>query len=152
MSFKKKPPTLASIKRGRKITDVNKQHTDNLTKLERLATWVSDRVGTPGFFLIIMFWTLSWLAWNILAPPSLKFDPVPACVFWLFISNMIQIFLMPLIMVAQNLQNKHTELRAERAFDVDKRTEQIAETILQHLEYQTEILKAILEKQIKVKT
>ena len=40
------------------------------------------------------------------APTDLRFDPYPAFVLWLFISNMIQIFLMPLLMVGQNLQAK----------------------------------------------
>ena len=62
-----------------------------------------------GFFLIIMAWTFIWLGWNILAPPAWGFDPYPAFVLWLFISNMIQILLMPLIMVGQNLQGRHSE-------------------------------------------
>jgi uncharacterized membrane protein len=64
-----------------------------------------------------------WLTWNTLAPASARFDPYPAFVFWLFISNMIQIFLMPLIMVGQNLQSKHAEIRAENDFEVNVKAE-----------------------------
>ena len=46
-----------------------------------------------GFFLLIFSWTVLWLGWNVIAPKSLQFDPYPAFVLWLFISNMIQIFL-----------------------------------------------------------
>lgn len=52
-----------------------------------------------GFFFIIFTWTALWLGWNSLVTASFRFDPFPAFVFWLFISNMIQIFLMPLIMI-----------------------------------------------------
>lgn len=81
--------------------------------LNRLALFITRHVGTMGFFLLIFGWTTIWLAWNLLAPRPLRFDPGPAFVFWLFISNMIQIFLMPLLMVGQNLQAEHAELRAE---------------------------------------
>lgn len=106
-----------------KIVNVNQQHLEKLTKAEKFAIWLTDRVGTIGFFLIIFFWTISWLGWNTLGPKSLRFDPFPAFVLWLFISNMIQIFLMPLIMVGQNLQGKHAEIRAENDYLVNLKAE-----------------------------
>jgi uncharacterized membrane protein len=99
-----------------------------LSESEKFAIWITDKVGTIGFFAIIFFWTLIWLSWNMFAPRELRFDPYPAFVLWLFISNMIQIFLMPLIMVGQNLQSKHAEIRAETDFEVNVRAEkEIAE-------------------------
>jgi len=98
-----------------------------------------------GFFLIIFCWTLLWLGWNTLAPKDLRFDPFPAFVLWLFISNVIQIFLMPLIMVGQNLQGRHAEKRAEADFDVNVRAENEIELILMHLEHQNELILQILE-------
>ena len=58
---------------------------------------MTERVGTFAFFLLIFSWTILWLGWNVVGPGSLRFDPAPAFVLWLFISNMIQIFLLPLI-------------------------------------------------------
>jgi len=101
-----------------------------------------------GFFLIILGWTLIWLGWNTLAPFKLRFDPFPAFVLWLFISNMIQIFLMPLIMIGQNIQSRHSELRAEQDFAINKKAETEIETILMHLENQNDLILQIL-KQIK---
>ena len=98
-----------------------------------------------GFFLIIFFWTILWLGWNTLAPTDSRFDPFPAFVLWLFISNMIQIFLMPLIMIGQNLQGRHAEKRAELDFDVNVRAEKEIEIILMHLEHQNELILKILE-------
>jgi uncharacterized membrane protein len=46
---------------------------------------------------------------------------------------MIQIFLMPLIMVGQNLQSKHSEIRAENDFEVNVRAEKEIEEIKQEL-------------------
>ena len=116
--------TIEEIKNTRNpVNNVNKKHKDNLTPINRVALWITDRVGSMGFFMIIFIWTAIWLGWNSLAPVSMKFDPYPAFVLWLFISNLIQIFLMPLIMVGQNLQSAHSELRAEEDFAINKKAE-----------------------------
>jgi uncharacterized membrane protein len=141
------PLTLAELKRLRKpVRDINKEHKKSLTPLERLAVWITDRVGTMGFFIIIFSWTVFWLGWNTLAPHNLRFDPLPAFAMWLFISNMIQIFLMPLIMVGQNLQSRHAEIRAEADFEVNNKAEREIGTILMHLENQDELLSKILAR------
>lgn len=125
---------------------VNEEHRQHMSSLERLAVWITDHVGTMGFFLIIFTWTLLWLGWNSLAPADLRFDPFPAFVLWLFISNMIQIFLMPLLMIGQNLQSRHAELRSEADYEVNLKAEREVETILMHLEKHTDELRAIQEK------
>jgi uncharacterized membrane protein len=136
-----------SIKqRFRAARNVNQTHKEQLSALDRLALWITDRVGSMGFFFLIFGWTVSWLGWNTLAPVHLRFDPFPAFVLWLFISNMIQIFLMPLIMVGQNLQSRHAELRAEQDFEINKKAETEVETILKHLENQNELILQILQK------
>lgn len=86
------------------IHNVNIRHKESLSLLENIAVKLTEHVGSLGFFFIIFGWTLLWLGWNTIAPKELRFDPFPAFVLWLFISNMIQIFLMPLIMIGQNLQ------------------------------------------------
>jgi len=126
--------------------NVNTKHKSNLSSLDKLALWITDHVGSMNFFFLIFIWTITWLGWNTLAPVTLRFDPFPAFVLWLFISNMIQIFLMPLIMVGQNLQSKHAELRAEEDFKVNKKAEIEIETILKHLENQNELIIKILTK------
>ena len=128
------------------VRNVNIEHREKLNMLERAALVVTQRVGTMGFFLIIFFWTAMWLGWNIFAPVEIRFDPYPAFVLWLFISNMIQILLMPLIMVGQNLQGKHAEARAEVDFEVNVKAEREIEMILQHLENQNDLILKILER------
>lgn len=128
------------------IPNPNVQHRESLSRLERLAVWITEHVGTMGFFLIIFVWTVVWLLWNSYGPISHRFDPAPAFVFWLFISNMIQIFLMPLIMVGQNLQSRHAEFRAEADFKVNIKAETEVEAILTHLENQNNLILQILKK------
>ena len=147
MNDKSHPLTLQELKKLRKpVPNVNIEHKKTLTPLETLAIWITNHIGTMGFFLIIFFWTLLWLGWNTIGPRSLRFDPFPAFVFWLFISNMIQIFLMPLIMVGQNLQGRHAEIRAEADFEVNTKAEREIEAILAHLENQNELILKILDR------
>jgi uncharacterized membrane protein len=61
-------------------------------------------------------------------------------VLWLFISNMIQIMLMPLIMVGQNLLYRHSEAMAEEDFRINQKAEQGAKVILLYLEHQAAAL------------
>ena len=93
------------------------------TPLNRLALWITEHVGTMQFFLVIFAWTLGWLAWNMFAPKSLRFDPFPGFVLWLFISNMIQLFLMPLLLIGQNLQGQRGEQRAKNDYKVNQKAE-----------------------------
>jgi uncharacterized membrane protein len=142
-----KPKSLEEIKALRKpIRNVNNETKEKLSRLDNLALWITQHVGTMGFFFIIFVWTVCWLGWNSLAPAQVRFDPFPAFVLWLFISNMIQIFLMPLIMIGQNLQSNHAEARAEADFEVNTKAELEIETILMHLENQNKIILEILDK------
>jgi uncharacterized membrane protein len=147
MSGPHKPLTLDAIRKLRKpLRNANEAHLEKLTRLERFALWITKHIGSMGFFLIIFSWTVLWLTWNTLGPRSLRFDPYPAFVLRLFVSNMIQIFLMPLIMIGQNLQGRHAEARAESDFEVNVRAEKEIEVILMHLDHQNELILKILEK------
>jgi uncharacterized membrane protein len=115
--------------------------------MDKIALWITEKVGTMGFFLTIFTWTVLWLGWNLLAPKELQFDPPMGFVLWLFISNLIQILLMPLIMVGQNIQGLHADARAEYDLDVNVKAEKEIETVLYHLEYQNKLLLALVEKQ-----
>ncbi len=132
------------------IRNINIEHYENLSKLDKLAIFVTERVGTMGFFLIIFVWTLLWLSWNIFAPLQYRFDPFPAFVLWLFISNVIQLFLTPLIMVGQNLQGRHAEARAEADFEINTQSEKEIKIILNHLEKQNEIIESQTQLILKI--
>jgi uncharacterized membrane protein len=127
-------------------TNVNEAYRQSFSRLDRIAIWSTDHVGTMGFFFIIAIWTIVWLGWNTLAPAGLRFDPAPAFVLWLFISNLIQIHLMPLIMVGQNLQGRYSELRAEADFEINKKAEREIETVLEHLSNQNDLMLEILRR------
>jgi uncharacterized membrane protein len=104
------------------------------TLTNRLALWITQRVGTMIFFELIFVWTVSWLLWNTLGPKAMRFDPYPGFVLWLFISNMIQLFLMPLLLIGQNMQGQRSEQRAKNDYNVNRKAEKEIEDIQQKLE------------------
>ncbi len=142
-----KPPSIEEvIKRRKPLRNVNQEAAEKITPLDKLALWITVHVGSMGCFLVISAWTGIWLGWNLLAPAALQFDPPMAFVFWLFISNVIQLLLMPLVMVGQNVQGSHAELRAEHDLEINVKAEREIEVILHHLEYQNSMLIAMLGK------
>lgn len=128
------------------IENTNVVHRRKLSSLDKLALFITEHVGTMGFFFLIFTWTVLWLGWNMLAPPQLRFDPFPAFVLWLFLSNLIQLHLMPLIMIGQNIQGKHAQLRAEYDFETNIKAEKEIELILFHLGHQQELILEILKR------
>jgi len=119
--------------------NVNTVYEKSLNALDRLAIAITDKVGSIGFFLIVAGWTVLWTGYNLLASevPRLHwpaFDPFPAFVAYLLISNVIQISLMPLIMVGQNLQARHSETRAELDYQVNLKNEIALNEVLRRLD------------------
>lgn len=132
------------------VKNANEIHENQLSPLDKFAVKITDKVGSMGFFILIFAWTVIWCGYNILASevPSLHwqaFDPFPAFVAYLLISNVIQILLMPLIMVGQNLQGRHSEIRAQLDFEVNTKAEQEVMEILRNLEHNTDLLIQLMQ-------
>ena len=134
----------------RATRNANVVHERSLSALDRLAIAITSKVGSVGFFLAIVTWTVFWTGYNMLASLVLAlhwraFDPFPAFVAYLLISNVIQIMLMPLIMVGQNLQGRHSETRAELDFEINQKAEKEVMATLLHLGRNTELLLKLLQ-------
>ncbi len=141
------PPTLDELKHLRKKmrrTDI--EHKEKLSFLERVAIGISNHVGSAGFFLILICVTVGWLGWNMFAPIDMRFDPYPAFVLWLFIINIFQLMMMPLLMISQNLSGRHSDARAEADFEINTKAEFEIEVVLQHLENQNAMIIQILDR------
>jgi len=130
---------VAAVKAAAGGAPPNQAVIENFSPLDRLAVRITDRVGTMSFFLVIFAWTVLWVGYNVLASkvPALHwhaFDPFPAFVAYLLVSNVIQIWLMPLLMVGQNMQGRHSEARAEADYLVNQKAFADTEAILQRIE------------------
>lgn len=66
--MKHQPLPVERLKSLRKpVRNVKIEHHEKLTRVERLAVFVTERIGTIGFFLIIFLWTVLWIGRNTLA-------------------------------------------------------------------------------------
>lgn len=129
-----------------KIENINVIHRNRLKPLERLALFVTEKIGTMGFFFFILLFNAGWITWNTLAPQDLVFDPAFSFLILLFINNILQILFMPLIMVGQNLQSRHAELRAEHEYKTDVKAAKEVEIVLLHLRNQQKLIQQMSEK------
>jgi uncharacterized membrane protein len=138
---KHEPLPLTDLKQLREVIQSAKIiHREKLSRLDRVAIFATEKIGSMPFFLFLAAWTVLWVGWNTFAPVGLRFDPYPAFVLWLFISNIAQLMIMPLLLVGQNILSAHSEARAEAEFQLDIKAEREIEAIIQHLENQNEVL------------
>gem|GEM_PF-1122849 len=63
-------------KKRREFSPVIKDKTKR-SVLDRVAVWITNHVGSMGFFMIIFAWTAIWLSWNMFTPKEARFDPFP---------------------------------------------------------------------------
>jgi uncharacterized membrane protein len=123
-----------------------------LSHLNRIGVALTEKFGSMGFVLIVLVWTILWCGYNILASEvkSLHwkaFDPFPAFVAYLLICVVIQMFLMPLILVKQNLQAKHDDARAEFDFQTNLKAEKNICKVLEQLDRRNAVLLELVNQQ-----
>lgn len=113
------------------IRDVNEEHEENLSAIEKFCKTIADATGAPmALFLAIVF-QIAWVAIGTIS----HWDPYPF-VFLLTVSNIIQLILIFIIAVAEKQSSQHAELRAESDHENISR-------LLHHQEVQEEILMRI---------
>lgn len=111
--------------------NVNELHEGSLGLNDRVALWITRAVGTMwAVYIMAAFMGLWMLGQTCLQKQS--FDPYPYA-FLLFLGNVVQILLMPLIMVGQNIQGRHAELRAEEEYRTTLAAMQDVQHIMDHL-------------------
>jgi uncharacterized membrane protein len=120
--------------------NVNREHEQSLTTQDRIALVITSAVGTMYAVYLFGLVIAGWMLWQgkISHKP---FDPYPF-VFLLFMGNIVQLLLMPLIMVGQNIQSRHAEIRSDEEFKTTTSSFHDIEQILLHLNAQdAELLK-----------
>jgi uncharacterized membrane protein len=116
------------------LNDVNQQHVDELSPVERFCKRIADWTGAPlALFLAILVQAL-WIPAGIIY----KWDPYPFA-FLLTCSNILQLILIFILAVGQRQSVAHDELRAEHDHDAISR-------LLYHQELQEQILLSIALK------
>lgn len=123
--------------------NANIKHKKSLGLQSRIALLITSAVGTMYAVYLIILFIGGWMLWQTYVTNK-PFDPYPFA-FLLFLGNIVQLLLMPLIMVGQNLQGKHAEIRVEEEYKTTKSSYKDIERILIHLDQQDKQMQKQLE-------
>lgn len=123
--------------------NINQKHKEALGVQDRIALVVTAAIGTMYAVILFAMVMAGWILWQTYFDRK-PFDPYPFA-FLLFLGNIVQLLLMPLIMVGQNLQGRHSEIRAEEEYNTTRSSYKDIERILTHLDNQDKTMKKQLE-------
>ncbi len=133
-----------------KPQDTNKKHLESLGLQDRIALFITTAIGTMYAVYFFGLFMAGWMLWQTYFDHK-PFDPYPFA-FLLFLGNIVQLLLMPLIMVGQNIQGRHAQIRADEEYETTMSSYHDIEHILARLNSQDqELLKQtkLLEKLIE---
>ncbi len=114
--------------------NVNETQKQKLTFQDRVALIITSAIGTMYAVYFFAIFLAGWMLWQAKFSNQ-PFDPYPFA-FLLFIGNIVQLLLMPLILVGQNIQARHSEIRADEEYRTTKTSFQDIEHIIEHLNAQ----------------
>ena len=102
--------------------NVNEETEDKRTTVQKVADWIAEFSGSIPFLLIHTVWFAIWIAWNMLLPDSLRFDPYPFGLLTMAVS-LEAIFLSVFVLLSQNRQVAKDRVRADIEYEVNLRAE-----------------------------
>jgi uncharacterized membrane protein len=117
-----------------RLVNPHKEVQNGLDFQDRLALVITGAVGTMYAVYVFGLFMAAWMLVQV-GSGHAAFDPYPFA-FLLFMGNIVQLLLMPLIMVGQNLQGRHSEARAEEEYKTVGKTFADLETVMRHLDAQ----------------
>jgi uncharacterized membrane protein len=81
----------------------------------RFTEWIARNMGTPWFIVGLTIFVIFWMAWNIFAPPALRFDSAALGFIALTLVLSLQAsYAAPLILLAQNRQDDRDRVQIEQ--------------------------------------
>lgn len=131
-----------------KPENVNIKHRRSLKFQDRIALTITTAIGTMYAVYFFALFMAGWMIWQTFLDKK-PFDPFPFA-FLLFLGNIIQLLLMPLIMVGQNLQGRHAAIRAEEEYKTTESSYKDIEEILLHLHDQDKEMQKQLDMLIEL--
>ncbi|KKU02937.1 MAG: Membrane protein-like protein [Candidatus Amesbacteria bacterium GW2011_GWB1_47_26] len=118
------------LKTRRAPVDVNLKHHSLFKAHDKIASITTRIIGSMYAVYAILLIISLWITWQLITERPI--DPYPFA-FLLFLTNIAQLLLTPLILVGQNIQNRHAHLRAEEEYQTTKTIHTDIETILTEL-------------------
>ena len=123
--------------------NVNKEHKDSLGALDKVAIFITKIVGT-------MWCAIAFTILALISFPQAIHGGTSTTISWIA-QTFLQLVLLSIIMVGQNLQSRHSELRADADYETNIEAKKDIETLMKRLDsIETEkldkIIKIISEK------
>jgi uncharacterized membrane protein len=81
----------------------------------RLAVFITNKFGSMWTFYILAIWMFVWIILSVAGFSLFKKDPYPFT-FLLFLSNLVQLFAMPIIAVGQQILGRASDKQAEQTY------------------------------------
>lgn len=126
------------------VRNVNQEMADRITPGQRIADAVANNMGSWRFIIIQSCVIAVWVSLNIIGLIE-RWDPYPFILLNLGMSLQAA-YAAPVIMMSQNRQNLKDRMAAEHDYEINLKAEEEVKAILQHLEYQDEIILQILHR------
>ena len=118
--------------------NVNKEHKQSFTALDKIAVYITKKVST-------MWCAIAFAVLALLSLPDALRGGISATASWIT-QTFLLLVLISIIMVGQNLQRRHSKLRAEADYQTNLEAKKDIEVLMQRLEsIENEKLDKILE-------
>lgn len=108
------------------VRNVNKEHKENLTFLDKIAMIITKMVGT-------MWCAIAFTVLALISLPQAIHGGIATTISWIA-QTFLQLVLLSIIMVGQNLQSRHSELRADADYETNLQTKEDIEFLMKRLD------------------
>jgi uncharacterized membrane protein len=88
---------------------------EHLSMNGRLAVAITNAFGTMTAFYFLVLWMFGWMILATIGFSYFKLDPYPFT-FLLFLSNLVQLFALPILAVGQRVLSKASDKQAAQTF------------------------------------
>lgn len=122
-----------------KPRNINVIHEQEQGFNQRLAVLITKGFGSMVAFYILVAWMLIWMLLATLGIWLFAKDSYPFS-FLLFLSNLIQLWALPILSVGQNVLSRKAELQADEAYQATLKSFHDIEQIMLHLQEQDQEL------------
>jgi len=108
------------------VRNVNKEHKESLNVLDKVAIFITKIVGT-------MWCAIAFTILALISLPQAIHGGTATTISWIA-QTFLQLVLLSIIMVGQNLQSRHTELRTDADYETNLESKKNIEILMKRLD------------------
>ncbi len=108
------------------VRNVNQEHREKLSLLDKVAISITKMVGT-------MWCAIAFTILALISLPEAISNGTATTISWIA-QTFLQLVLLSIIMVGQNLQSRHSELRADADYENNIRVKEETEALMKKLD------------------